>query len=234
MFIPVFSIPDPFVKMSPDPGSATLIFWQGHSVVNMTVIKINSADHEVVYLIIKVVRPVDPGSIGQKGTGSRISNFEFFWQGLWLACQHDSDQVSSERLMKFCTWSSRWWGQWSSWTGRWPARRSASQRCRSIVLQICIFHIRVSSFALPRNFGTDPDPDPRIHTSDLCPWLAWNCVPSTWYEVWGARCGVRGTRHVVWGMRYVVRGTWLVMSNQRFFKIVCFRFPTNVPKKNLI
>jgi hypothetical protein len=44
----------------------------------MTVIKINSADHEVVYLIIKVVRPVDPGSIGQKGTGSRISNFEFF------------------------------------------------------------------------------------------------------------------------------------------------------------
>jgi hypothetical protein len=23
----------------------------------------------------------------------------------------------------------------------------------------------------------------------------------------------------------------LVMSNQRFFKIVCFRFPTNVPKK---
>jgi hypothetical protein len=24
---------------------------------------------------------------------------------------------------------------------------------------------------------------------------------------------------------------FLVMSNQRFFKIVCFRFPTNVPKK---
>jgi hypothetical protein len=23
----------------------------------------------------------------------------------------------------------------------------------------------------------------------------------------------------------------VVMSNQRFFKIVCFRFPTNVPKK---
>ncbi len=26
----------------------------------------------------------------------------------------------------------------------------------------------------------------------------------------------------------------LVMSNQRFFKIVCFRFPTNAPKKNRI
>ena len=27
---------------------------------------------------------------------------------------------------------------------------------------------------------------------------------------------------------------WLVMSNQRFLKIVCFRFPTNVPQKNRI
>ncbi len=27
------------------------------------------------------------------------------------------------------------------------------------------------------------------------------------------------------------KGPRLVMSNQRFFKIVCFRFPTNVPKK---
>ncbi len=27
------------------------------------------------------------------------------------------------------------------------------------------------------------------------------------------------------------RCRWLVMSNQHFFKIVCFRFPTNVPKK---
>ncbi len=26
-------------------------------------------------------------------------------------------------------------------------------------------------------------------------------------------------------------GSFLVMSNQRFFKIVCFRFPTNVPQK---
>ncbi len=26
-------------------------------------------------------------------------------------------------------------------------------------------------------------------------------------------------------------GPQVVMSNQRFFKIVCFRFPTNVPKK---
>jgi hypothetical protein len=28
--------------------------------------------------------------------------------------------------------------------------------------------------------------------------------------------------------------SWLVMSNQRFSKIVCFRFPTNVPPKNQI
>jgi hypothetical protein len=28
--------------------------------------------------------------------------------------------------------------------------------------------------------------------------------------------------------------TRLVMSNQRFFEIVCFRFPTNVPPKNRI
>jgi hypothetical protein len=26
----------------------------------------------------------------------------------------------------------------------------------------------------------------------------------------------------------------LVMSNQRFLKIVCFRFPTNIPQKNWI
>ncbi len=26
----------------------------------------------------------------------------------------------------------------------------------------------------------------------------------------------------------------IVMSNQRFLKIVCFRFPTNVPQKNRI
>jgi hypothetical protein len=28
--------------------------------------------------------------------------------------------------------------------------------------------------------------------------------------------------------------SWVVMSNQRFLKIVCFRFPTNVPQKNRI
>jgi hypothetical protein len=35
--------------------------------------------------------------------------------------------------------------------------------------------------------------------------------------------------------RVMLKGWWrLVMSNQRFFKIVCFRFPTNVPKKSNI
>ncbi len=33
---------------------------------------------------------------------------------------------------------------------------------------------------------------------------------------------------------YPSTGWLLVMSNQRFLKIVCFRFPTNVPQKNRI
>ena len=32
----------------------------------------------------------------------------------------------------------------------------------------------------------------------------------------------------------LLKGPLLVMSNQRFLKIVCFRFPTNVPKKSNI
>ncbi len=37
------------------------------------------------------------------------------------------------------------------------------------------------------------------------------------------------TKRRVWTCRVY---SCLVMSNQRFLKIVCFRFPTNVPKKN--
>ncbi len=36
------------------------------------------------------------------------------------------------------------------------------------------------------------------------------------------------------GKVYTVTASDLVMSNQRFLKIVCFRFPTNVPQKNRI
>ncbi len=70
-------------------------------------------------------------------------------------------------------------------------------------------------------------------------------LPATWRLIHGATKASPGTMDALQNLVglflepgsikivpwVTVEQVWLVMSNQRFFKIVCLRFPTNVPKK---
>ena len=62
------------------------------------------------------------------------------------------------------------------------------------------------------------------------PLVGLECVPGTWYEVWGARCGVRGARYGARGTRYEVRSMRYGVRGTRYICLVFWIKCETMPK----